>query len=602
MENKVEQDLKSAFEYIVQEKNAYETTGVDVTSNWTYHMPKDIERAYSLKNSKFTKGKNDGKRPFRNIILPIANVNYRTEGFDVKDIDLYVDDADYHHLSLLGRKYYHKWALENHLDTEIDNSVESYFDYGLILAKNVFDKKPEIVPLQRIAFCDQTDILSGPICEKHSFSIDQLLDMKGKWYDEEIDKAILQAQSKKNIALSQKDSKTPSKLVEIYELHGVFPKTWLNTEDSEEYSEEDGYCRQVHFVTFYKSSNGDKEGICLFKGKEVKSIYKALKRTNRFGTATGLGGIEEIFDPQTWANYSEIHLNNMLEAVSKILVQTSDKKLAASNNLSNAKNLQIIEHEEGKPLTQVALVAPNKNAFDNYVNSWEQVARTIGSASDPSLGKNPTSGTPLGTTELVTEQGEGVHDYRKGKIADFWHEIHVDWIMKSIVEDLNKGEEWLDELSLNELQEVARKVATNTANKRINDLILFEGKLVSEEERAMLTEQIMQEFLQGGKQKFLKTMKDEFKKLPLKLKINVAGKQKNMAAYISKLNSVFRTLFTPGGIQAIQQNEGLGELLNNILESAGLSPLNFSSMLSAQPQQMQPQQMPQAQPELAIAQ
>ena len=595
--NKVEQDERNVFDYIKAQKTAYETRGIQLTPNWEYHMPKDIERAYSLKNSKFTKGNNDFKRPFDNIIIPIANVNYRTEGFNVKDIDPYVDDPDYYHLSLLARKYHDRWAKENGIDAEIDNSVESHFDYGLILMKNVFDKKPETVPLQRIAFCDQSDIMSGPVCERHEYSIDQLEDMKGQWYEEAVDDAILQATSKRNIALSNKDSKTPSKNVEVYELHGTFPKTWLNKEgEEEEYTEEDGYCKQIHIVTYYTTSDNQSNGICLFKGKERKSIYKAYKRNNRFGTATGLGGIEELFHPQIWGNYSQIHLQQMLEAVSKVYFQTADKKLAGSNNMSSMKNGQIVLHEEGKPLSQVGVVAPNKNAFDNYVNMWEQKARVLGSASDPALGKNPTSGTPLGTTELVTQQGEGIHEYRQGRIASFWEEIYRDWVIKYFIDDLNKGDQWLDELSLKELQEVARKVAINTANKKIKDLILNQGKEVTPEDQAFLMQSIQAEIAKGGKQKFLKTMKDEFKKLPLKLNFNIAGRQKNMIEKVEKLNSVFRTLFTPGGIQAIQQNEELADLFNNIIETSGLSAVNFSTITGGQgapapqPQQVAPQQ------------
>jgi len=582
-----DEELKdNVFEYIISEKTAYETRGVPVTSNWEWHMPKDIERAVSLKNSKFFKGNNDGKRPFKNIIIPIANVNYRTEGFDVKDVDLYVDDPDYYHLSLLSRKFHTKWAIENGIDTEIDNSVESHFDFGLILVKNVNEKKPEVVPLQRLAFVDQTDILSGSICEKHHYSIDQLLDMKGKWYDDEVDMAIIQAKASKNVTLANKDTKTPSKYVEIYELHGTFPKTWLNTDDNEEYSEEDGYCKQIHIVTYYKNAEGKDAGICLFKGKEKKSIYKAYKRTNRFGTACGMGGIEELFESQTWTNSSEIHIQKMLETVSKIVLQTADKKLAQNNKLDDIKNGQIFSHEEGKPLTQVAITAPNKNAFDNYVNLWEQTARTLGSASDPQLGLNPVSGTPLGTTEIVTAEGEGIHDYRKGKIANFWGEIYRDWVIDYLVADLNKGDKWLDELSLEELQEVAEKVATNQSNAKLIEMVLS-GKKPTDRDKETMKMLIKDEFMKGGKKRFIKVMKDEFKKLPVKIKFNIAGKQKNLAEYVSKLNAIFRQVFAN---PAILQAPGMAELFNNILESSGISPINFSSLTM-------PQEAPQGEPE-----
>ena len=202
------------------------------------------------------------------------------------------------------------------------------------------------------------------------------------------------------------------------------------------------------------------------------------------------------------------------------------------------------------------------------------MARTIGSASDPALGLNPVSGTPLGTTEIVTNQGQGVHEYRRGKLATFWGEIYRDWVLNYLKDDMNRGEEWLDELNLDELQEVAEKISIKHSNRRIKDMILS-NKMPTKEEQDLMRQVVKEEFMKGGKRKFLKIMKDEFKDLPLKLRFNIAGKQANLAENVSKLNSIFRAVFTPQGVQILQQ-PGMGELFNDILESSGLSPINFS--------------------------
>src|SRR5690606_14938177 len=128
----------------------------------------------------FWKGENDGSRPFKNIIRPILNVAYRTEGFDVKDIVPFVNDLKNYYKSFLVKKFHPRWARENDIDTFIDDMVESYVDYGLALVKNVNDVRPEVVELQTIAFCDQTDILGGPLCILHAYQPDELADMKGK--------------------------------------------------------------------------------------------------------------------------------------------------------------------------------------------------------------------------------------------------------------------------------------------------------------------------------------------------------------------------------------------------------------------------------------
>lgn len=582
------------YEYIQAEETNYRTRNIPLSENWDWNMYEHIDRSYTLKNSQYTKGANDFSRPFHNIILPIANVHYRTEGFDVKDVKLYVTNKDNYHKSFLARKYHDKWAIENSIDTAIDESVESYYDYGLTLVKNVNDKRPEVVPLQQIAFCDTTDILSGPICLKHFYSIGQLLEMKGKWDDTAIEMAINNARFSQE-RVQDRDSETASKYIEVYELHGVFPDEWLDTETL--VHDRGNYSDQLHIVTYYiDHETGQKNGMHLYKGKEPERIFKALKRDDIHGRACGRGGIEELFHPQTWTNYSEIHLQQVLEAVSKVVLKSDDPKIAKNNEVRNFKHNQIIHLQEGRDIAQMGLTAPNYDLFLNNYQKWEQNARAVGSASDPQLGINPTYGTPLGTTEIVTSQGQGIHEYRRGKISVFWGEIYRDWVLQYLQNDLAAGDEWIDELSVDELKEVAEMVATKESNRRIKKSILS-GKLVSKEEQAQMKQIIKEEFAKGGRQKFIRIMKDEFKNIPLDVKFNIAGKQTYQADMVNKLNSIFRAVFAN---PQILQDDGMAELFNNILESAGLSPVNFASLTAGSMQQAQ--QMPQMMEEQPQAQ
>lgn len=594
MNNSVVEKTPSIYEYILQETNSYRTTRVPLATNWRdWNMFEHVDRSFTLKNSRFYQGNQDYKRPFNNIILPIANVNYRTEGFDVKDAHIYVDNAENYHKSFFARKYHNWWAKENHIDTAIDESVQSYFDYGLILVKNVNEAKPEVIQLQEIAFCDQTDVMSGPICLKHNYDIGELLDMKGKWKGDEIDRAILMSKFKKtNEQADGEDAKTPGKYVEVYELHGYFPESWLGAERlGEDWQDTGKYSSQIHIVTYYISpvDGKSKQGITLFKGTEKKPVFKALKRDSIHGRACGRGGIEELFHSQIWTNYSEFHISQMLETVSKVVLTTNKKKVAAINNFSNIKQGQILDLDGDGTLNQLQLQPINKVAFDNFSNKWEQVARTIGSASDPQLGLNPTSGTPLGTTEIVTAQGVGIHEYRQGQIAEFWQEIYRDWVLPHMSTDINKGSKWLDSLSLKELQEVAEKITTKDSNERIKDMILYENKMVSPEEAVELRSVMKEIFMKSGDKKFIEIFKDEFEGLPMDVEVSIAGKNKNLAESVSKLNSFFRILFTPGALQAIQGSEELTGLLNEVLEGSNMSPIKYGMSRPSSPGLAPPQ-------------
>jgi len=597
----VAEKIPSIYQYILEEESAWRTARVPLASNWRdWNMYEHIDRSFTLKNSRFYKGPQDYTRPFDNIIIPIANVNYRTEGFDVKEVQIYVDNAENHHKSSVARKFHKWWAKENAIDTAIDESVESYFDYGLALLKNVDEARPEVVPLQQIAFCDQTDIMSGPICIKHNYSIGELLDFKGKWKATEIDKTVLMARTTRDVDSTDGDTvKTPGKYIEVYELHGMFPESWLGEEKLGEDWEDTGkYSPQIHIVTYYVSpvDGKTKNGITLFKGKEPRPIFKALVRDPIFGRACGRGGIEELFHAQIWTNFDTMHIQQMMEAVSKVLLKTNKKKVASLNNFSNMKHGQIIDLDGDGTLEQLVLQPINKAAFDNDVNKWGQTGRVIGAASDPALGLNPVSGTPLGTTEIVTSQGQGIHEYRRGKISVFWAEVYRDWILPHFSKEIIKGSKWLDEFSLSELQDIADKVATKEANRRIKRMV-FAGKVLLQEEEDMFKENVRQEFMKGGEKRFIELIKDEFRNLALDLEISISGKQENMAEVVSKLNSVFRTLFTPGAIQAIQSSPELSTLLNDILEKSGMNQINFGKGKAQMTPQAPPQQLPQ--PELA---
>lgn len=581
--NEVRDRYPNVFDFILTEENAFRTREIPLSNNWNWSMYDHIDKSYTLKNSQFTKGANDHSRPFHNIILPIANVNYRTEGFDVKDVQVYVNDKDNYHKSLLVRKFHNKWAKKYSLDTAIDESVESYFDYGLTLVKNVNDKRPEIVQLQQLAFCDTTDIMAGPICLKHQFSISDLLAMRGKWDENQVDMAVSMSRFAQQ-RVKDRETATSSKYVEVYELHGTFPDEWLEAESLE--NDSGKYSPQIHIVTYYvDGETNQKNGIHLFKGKEPKPIFKALKRDPIYGRACGRGGIEELFNPQIWTNYSEIHLQQSLEAVSKVILKTTDPKFTKENNTRNLKHGQTLTVADGKDVDQLVITAPNYVLFEKNYIKWEQLARAIGSASDPQLGLNPTSGTPLGTTEIVTSQGQGIHEYRRGKVAVFWGEIYRDWVLPRLTKDMLMGDKWIDELSIDELREVAEIVATKETNQKIKKGMIEEGKLMSKEEQEVLKQTIRESFAKEGPRRFMELVEDELKDIPIDVDFNIAGKQAYQAELVNKLNSVFRAVFAN---PAMLQNEGMAELFNNILESSGLSPINFAKFISQPVEQAQP--------------
>ena len=583
---------KDIFEYIKTEETNFKTVRVPLTTSKDWNMHEHIERCTNVANAWYHSGKNDGLRRYDDIVTPIINVAFRSEGFDVKDIVPFVNDAKDSYKSFIVKKRHPQWARKNELDTFIDDVVETSVIYDLVLVRRELDKpRPEVVDLKILAFCDQTDIMSGPICIRHYYTVADLLAMKGKWNDEAIDMAIYQAEMSKKVGIANdQELATPSKYIEIYELRGDLPENWLKS-DGDKYK----YVPQMQVVCYYRDNQGNKQGISLYKGKDkpLSENFKALKidRIRSKGRACGKSIVESLFEEQVWANYDAQKIKELLDSAFNLII-TDDDELG-NQKLTELKKNTILKQGKGNNTQLFNSNLGNLAAFTNDKTTLEQNARIKGSASDPALGINPVSGTPLGTTQTVIQEGQGIHQYRQGKIASFFADVlYRDWILEWVVKDLNNGVKFSEELTLEEMLTIGKTIAENEAEEKIKELILS-GKVVDEAQRQILIEFYSNEFKKGGNRKFFETMKGEFNEIPLDVFVNIKGKQRYMAQNADKITNIIREVMR--NPQAFSQIPGIGKAFNQLLEESGMSAIDFTEITEA-PQQTQPSKMEQVAP------
>ncbi len=583
-------EYPDVFQYITTEETNWKTAQVPLTRTKSWNMNDHIERCTNVANAWYHSGKNDGNRPYDDIVTPIINVAFRSEGFDVKDIVPFVNDAQNYYKSFLVKKMHPKWARDNELDTFIDDVVETSVIYDLVLVKNVNNARPEVVDLKTLTFCDQTDVMAGPICIKHQYTPAEMVEFKGKWNSDKIDVAIAlsMAEIEVSIAGDQK-VKMPGKYVEVYELRGNLPQTWLDP-----MAEKDTYSPQMHIVCYYNDKDGVKQGITLYEGKDkpLSDNFKSLKidRIRSKGRACGRSVVESLFEPQVWNNYSAIKIKALLD--SAINVFQTDSEEFGNQKLSELKHNTILKHESGKPITRVDGSLQNLVAFTNQQQKYTTDARIIGSASEGALGVAPTAGTPFALQNLITQQGQGLHEYRQGKIATFFADVlYRDWILSYLVADMNQGKKFSEELTLDEMIEICDTIATNAANKDIIEKML-NGEVVTQENKDMLVQFYKDGFKKGGNRKFFEVLQNELKSIPVDVQINVAGKQKNLSQNADKLSNLILTM-TKFGVPF----SALAKPFNELLEDSGLSPVDFTQVIQPQPAQ-QPQQGQPTQPRL----
>lgn len=579
------EDNRDVFDYITTEENNWQTARVPLTRSKSWSMREHIERCTAVAGGYFFTGKNDdNQRPYDDIITPIINVAMRSEGFDVKDITPFIDDKDNYHFSFFVKKYHRPWAREHNLDELIDDLVETSVVYDLILAKNVNEVKPEVVDLKTIAFCDQTDIMAGPICLKHQYTPAEMVKMKGNWISDEIDKAIALAVEEIEVSIAGKQKvKMPGKYVEVYELRGNLPERWLN-----ENGEKNVYTPQMWIVCYYTDQEGNKQGLTLYKGKDkpLEDNFKALKidRIRSKGRACGRSIVETLFEPQVWTNYSSIKIKKLLDSAINVFVSDSEK--ITTEKLTDLENNHIIKQEKGAKTQRLDGSLQNLQAFVQHKDKLEDSARVMGSANDPQLGKNPASGTPFALQRLLVNQGQGFHEYRQGKIASFVADVlYRDWILQYIVDEMNRGKKFSEELTLDEMQEISEKVARKHTMKKIEELKASKQPITQEMIDETMTN-AKKSFNESGNRKFFKLMKGELKKLPVKVFINIKGKQQDMALMADKLTNILREVMQ--NPQAFAQNPGIAKVFNELLENSGFSPINFTQITEPQQPQQQP--------------
>lgn len=580
-------EYKDVYSYITAEKTSWRTAQVPVTNSKSWNMYEHIQRCKNVANAWFHKGANDGLRPYNDIVTPIIDVAFRSEGFDVKDIIPFVNDADNYYKSFLIKKYHPQWARKNELDSFIDEVVETSIIYDLALVKNVNNVRPEVVDLTTIAFCDQTDVMAGPICIQHNYTIADLMEKKGKWYDKEIDLAVTMAVEEKKVGIANdQPAKTPGSYVEVFELRGNLPELWID-----ENGEMGKYVPQMHIVCFYTSQDGNKNGITLFAGKDkpLADNFKALKIdvVRSKGRACGRSIVERLFEPQVWNNYSGIKIKELLDSAINVLITDSD--VLGNQRLSDLKPNTIIKQNKGDSTVRLDGSLQNLPVLTNQQLFAENQARALGSASEASLGKNPVAGTPFALQSLIVQEGQGIHDYRQGKIATFFADVlYRDLILGYMVRDMNAGKKFSEELTLDELTEISEKVVSNQVEREIMNLIL-DDKMPTEEDRALLTEIKKKEFMKGGTRRFMEILKGELDNLPLEVFVNIKGKQRKMAENADKITNIIREIIA--NPQAFAQIPGIGKAFNELLEESGMSPIDFSQ-ITVPVEMAEPQALP----------
>lgn len=593
---------ETIFSYITQQENAFDTEEVQVGSNWRWNFKTHVQMIFHLKHGVFFQGENDWMRAFRNIMEPVLSLAYWTEDIEVKDITFFLENAPGRAASFLIKKYHDEvYAREHDLDEMLDEITESDVDYGGTLVDTTKEKRPTAVPLTRVAFCDQTEVTGGPIGFKMYLSPSKLRAMeKSGWFNKENGAsgsaseliALATDQKTPDGQLGQKKNTTTGKQTEVYIVHGDMPSHYLNDD-----GDMDTMIDQVQIVAFYTDENKKKQYFTCYRKKQIESPFQFFTSQKVTGRALGRGWGERMLHPQIWTNFLEIHKTQMLQAAAKVPLYTDDETFTNANIIQDMENLEVTTIKEGRRMFQVPTAATaNIQLFKDGVNSWFEYAQYAGAAFDPLMGKEASSGTTFRGQNQVVQQGKGPHDRLRGKRAKFVELLYRVRIIPDIKKEITKGQKFLATLSGDEMQWVREQLAENYAIKQRNEDVL---NLAEPRDAELLKEEFRAEFAKRGNQHLLEIIEGEFKDIEMRIGINVAGKQKDLAGLSDKVLSIFQFVMSnPVNFQQGMQIPGMAEAMNSILEYSGVNQAEFMGFT----QKLAEQQSAQPSPEMLPAQ
>lgn len=587
--------------YVQSQEQAFKRE-ISVYDGWSWSFTEHLKQSLFYLFGRLMTGNSENK-PVKNIVRRILKFKYAAEDIDVKNINIYVNSDDKYHLSFLVKKYHDEvYVKENKLDDFFDTVKKEKINFGGALVQRV-NGKPVKVPLQNIAFCDQSNIMGAPFGIRLSMNPQELMERakKGGWGNT-ANGATMTVEELITLAEYQKDDKkdgkqavqTPGKYVDVYQVWGMLPAEFIGGKEGE-------FSLQLHFIAFIKGKemNDPDVAVTLFAKEDTDTErFKFIKQDNGDGLenrALGYGGVEELFEAQAWTNSSMIWKMDYLRAASKILLQTTDPAVAARHpsGLKDLDNLELIEVEDGKNISQVDTMPRNFQLFDNSVTEWENYAQGVSFATNPMLGEAPTSGTPFRSLERQVIQGKAPHEENVKEYARFIEEIYNDWIIPQIAKEITRGTKFLATLSSDELEFVVNKVVIKEANQFFFEATI-NGKVPTQEELANVKQQSKEQFFAGGNKKFIEILKDEMKDISLSVQVDVAGKQKDLGAIVDKLSNILRQVFTN---PAVLNDPRAAKIFQKIVEYSGLDQLTFD-MNGVQPQQVA-QQISAPQPTVA---
>jgi hypothetical protein len=601
----------SICELVRKQEDDYTNGFTTISKYVNFNQYDNIEKIDAYLNSKHISGETDSlgrEKPFFNIVTAATNIWYRATDIDRKDIRVKATKQSDIFSAFLATVHLQNWMRRENFGSFLNDWGRSLARYGSSVVKFV-EKDGElhcmVIPWNRL-IVDPVDFDAAPKIEKLYLTPAQLRQRKG--YDQEMVKKLLDELVKRETIGGQtKDNKAD--YIELYEVHGNLPLSYLTDKDSDE----DEFVQQMHVVTFLEKKEGTNrsfEDYTLVSGKESRDPYMITHLIKEDGRTQSIGAVEHLFEAQWMVNHSTKAIKDQLDLASKLIFQTADGNFVGQNALDAIQNGDIMIHADNKPLTQLQNNSHDITSLQAFGNQWQALAKEITSTPDSISGATMPSGTAYRQVAILNQESHSLFEIMTENKG-----LHIeDMMRKYIIPHLKKQMDTKDEITATlDSYQISQIDSIYTKNKAIqmdNDQkkkAILNGQIAENLDLTELQNGLQESLNAQGNQRFFKpsevddkTWKELFKDLEWELEVEVTDETGNKEVTLTTLDSVFKTLVSMNG-QPMSDEQKF--VFNQILETTGkISPMQMQSkpqpvQTPVQTDPQTPQPMPQISPQ-----
>lgn len=589
--------LEKTIHELVREAIDNDKSDVVLGKYVSHNMRETIEKIDAYSNSKHISGETDvdgREKPFFNIVKAATNVWWRATDIDRKNIRIKPGKRNQVALALVATILLQRWMRKVYFGKFLNKWGRSLGRYGSSICKFI-EKNGELHPKVKSwsdMIVDPIDFESSVKIEKIELTPAQL--RKREEYDQEIVQKLLEdTQSRETSEEADKDKRDD--YITLYEVNGELPLGYLPEYASEAY--EDVYRQLMFVITFQENKEtGDEwNDYTLYAGKMRKEPNMITHLIEEEGRTLSIGAVEDLFEAQWMVNHNKKNEKDLLDLISKIFLQTSDRNLKGKNTLSDFKLGHIVHHAEGKPLTGISLVNQINTitALQGSADQWRMLGREIVNASEAMLGEAPKSGTAWRQTRAILRENHSLFETMTENKGLAIEEMMREYIIPHLKKKMDNTDEIAEILEEYQIKQIDVMYVPNEAVRMVKQKrreMALSGLYISPERQQELIQQYTEE-LQGGlnqlgRQRFIrpsdiptKTWKEALKDFEWEVVADVTHEDEDTQAMLDTLGTTFQVV---AGNPQILEDPKVKLIWDRILTLAGgISPLELDAIQSA---------------------